>query len=250
MQRRWDPIPALRAEARKEKAMSSHALNETNIAEQERVTDPKRTGWRGVLVGLIPLGLLAGIVAITLLVTALVRELVAGSGFYVQQQTALLALIVSLVLAIVVFAVASWRVLRRVKIWQRDGTTRQANSALWALTATALIIVLPVLLALILPQHPAPWFLGNVYKGVGDFPHSLALAELSPNGFLLVLLDFFGMSNVLRQTCMFILAGSFASYFGRFCLFAQKCKKSSLVDTTANKAGTNCYTFDNIKSRP
>ena len=136
--------------------MSTHAMNETNIAAQERATVPKRSGWRGVLVGLIPLGLLAGIVLITLLVTALVRQLVAGSGFFVQQQTALIALIVGLVLAIVVFAVASWRVLRHVKIWQRDGTTRQANAALWTLTATALIIVLPVLLAIILPQHPAP----------------------------------------------------------------------------------------------
>ncbi len=136
--------------------MSIHAMNETNIAAQERTTAPKRTGWRGVLVGLIPLGLLAGIVLITLLVTALVRQLVAGSGFFVQQQTALIALIVGLILAIVVFAVASWRVLRHVKIWQRDGTTTQANAALWALTATALIIVLPVLLAIILPQHPAP----------------------------------------------------------------------------------------------
>ena len=136
--------------------MSTHAMNETNVAAQELAPTLKRSGWRGVLLGLIPLGLLAGIVAITLIVTALVRQLVAGSGFFVQQQTALIALIVGLVLAIVVYAVASWRVLRRVKIWQRDGTTRQANAALWALTATALIIVLPVLLALILPQHPAP----------------------------------------------------------------------------------------------
>jgi uncharacterized membrane protein YidH (DUF202 family) len=136
--------------------MSTPALNETNIAAQELATAPKRSVWHGVLVGLIPLGLLAGIVAITLLVTALVRELVAGSGFFVQQQSALLALIGGLVLATVVYAVASWRALRRIKIWQRDGTTAQANAALWALTATALIIVLPVLLALILPQHPAP----------------------------------------------------------------------------------------------
>ena len=136
--------------------MSTHAMNETNVAAQEPATVLKRSGWRGVLVGLIPLGLLAGIVLITLLVTALVRQLVAGSGFFVQQQTALIALIVGLVLAIVVFTVASWRVLRHVKIWQREGTTTQANAALWALTATALIIVLPVLLAIILPQHPAP----------------------------------------------------------------------------------------------
>lgn len=136
--------------------MSTHAMNETNGTAQERANEPKVSVWRGVLVGLIPLGLLAGIVAITLLVTALARQLVAGSGFFVQQQTALIALIVGLVLAIVVYAVAIWRVLRRVKIWQRDGTTTQANAALWALTATALIVVLPVLLALILPQHPAP----------------------------------------------------------------------------------------------
>ncbi|MGZ3615563.1 MAG: hypothetical protein ACXWPS_08675 [Ktedonobacteraceae bacterium] len=136
--------------------MSTHAMNETNVAAQEHATTLKRSGWRGVLVGLIPLGLLASIVAIMFLVTALIRQLVAGSGFFVQQQTALIALIVGLVLAIVVFALASWRVLRRVIIWQRDGTTRQANAALWVLTATALIIVLPVLLALILPEHPAP----------------------------------------------------------------------------------------------
>ena len=136
--------------------MSIHALNESNVAAQEHATAPKRSGWRGVLVGLIPLGLLAGIVVITLLVTALVRQLVAGSGFFVQQQSDLIALVIGLVLAIVVFAVASWRVLRRVKMWQQDGTTRQANAALWTLTATALIIVLPVLLAIVLPQHPAP----------------------------------------------------------------------------------------------
>ena len=136
--------------------MSTHSINETKGPVQELAFEPKSGVWRGVLVGLIPLGLLAGIVAITLLVTALARQLVAGSGFFVQQQTALIALIVGLILAIGVYTVAIWRVLRRVKSWQRDGTTTQANAALWALTATALIMVLPVLLAFLLPQHPAP----------------------------------------------------------------------------------------------
>ncbi len=136
--------------------MSTHTMKETNVAAQELAPEPKRSVWRGVLVGLIPLGLLAGMVAITLLVTALARQLAAGSGFLVQQQTALIVLIVGLVLAIVSFAVAIWRVLRRVKSWQRDGSTSQANAALWTLTATALIVILPVLLALLFPQHPAP----------------------------------------------------------------------------------------------
>jgi len=136
--------------------MSTHSIKETNGPVQELAFVPKSGVWRGALVGLIPLGLLTGIVAITLLFTALARQLVAGSGFFVQQQTALVALIVGLVLAIGVYALAIWRVLRRVKIWQRDGTTTQANAALWVITATALIMVVPVLLALLLPQHPAP----------------------------------------------------------------------------------------------
>ena len=54
---------------------------------------------------------------IKLLVTAMARQLIAGSEFLVQQQTALIALIVCLVLAIVSYGVAIWRVLRRVKSW-------------------------------------------------------------------------------------------------------------------------------------
>ena len=136
--------------------MSTHPIDETSVPGQELVIEPKSSIWHGVLVGLIPLGLLADVVVITLLVTALARQLVAGSGFFVQQQTALITLIVGLILAIVVYAVAIWRVLRHVKIWQQNGTITQANAALWALIATALITVMPVVLAIILPQHPAP----------------------------------------------------------------------------------------------
>ena len=136
--------------------MSTHPIDEISVPGEELAMEPKSSIWRGALVGLIPLGLLAGIVVITLLVTALARQLVAGSGFFVQQQTAVITLIVGLVLAIVVYAVAIWRVLRHVKSWQKDGIITQANAALWALTVTALITVMPVVLAIILPQHPAP----------------------------------------------------------------------------------------------
>lgn len=135
--------------------MSTHSINETNGPVLERSTESKSSLWRGALVGLIPLGLLAGIVALTLLITALARQLVAASGFFAQQQAALIALIAGLIVAITVYAVAIWRVLRRVAAWQRDGVTAQANAALWALGATALIVLIPVLLAIVLPQHPA-----------------------------------------------------------------------------------------------
>ncbi len=44
--------------------------------------------------------------------------------------------------------------------------------------------------------------LGEGFQGVGDCPDSLA--ELFLNGFLLVLLDCFDVSNVLRQTSIFV----------------------------------------------
>ncbi len=136
--------------------MSTHSINETNVPAQGLANEPKSSVWRGTLVGLIPLGLLAGIVAITLLVTALARQVVGDAGFFAQQQAALIALIAGLGLAILVFAMATWRVLRRVAVWQQERTATQANAALWTLGTSALIIVVPILLVLLLPQHPAP----------------------------------------------------------------------------------------------
>jgi len=107
-----------------------------------------------LLVGLIPLGLLAAVVGITVLLAALARQMFEASGFFAQQQAAVIVLIVGLMLAIAVFAVAIWRVLRRVAAWQQSGAN--ASATLWALSATVLLVVLPVLLALLLPQHPAP----------------------------------------------------------------------------------------------
>lgn len=111
---------------------------------------------RGALIGFLPLALLAGISIITLLLTAFARQLVASSGFFAQQQTALIVLLAGFVLAIVVFAVATWRVIRRVTAWQQDGAIKTARSALWAIGITTVIVVLPLLLAIALPQHPAP----------------------------------------------------------------------------------------------
>lgn len=111
---------------------------------------------RGALIGLVPLGLLIMMVAVTVGFTALARLLLAGSGFFAQQQAALLVLIGGLLLSSAGYVVALWRTLRRVKMWQLEGRRRQARAVLWELGATALIVVIPVLLALLLPQHPAP----------------------------------------------------------------------------------------------
>ena len=136
--------------------MTTQTIEDTNGVARVSLAETKGSAMRGVLIGLIPLGLLAGCVALTVVFTALARQLVSGSGFYAQQQVALIMLIVGLVLTVAVFAVGVWRVVRRVAIWQRSGVTKQANAVLWSLGATALVIVIPILLALLLPQHPFP----------------------------------------------------------------------------------------------
>jgi hypothetical protein len=136
--------------------MATHSIDESTTPMPPLPVQVKDGAMHGVLIGLIPLGLLAGLVLIAVVATALARELTAGGGFYVQQQAALINLIVGLVLAIVVFAIACWRVLHRVALGQKAGAVVQAAATLWTLGFTALVIISPILLALLLPQHPAP----------------------------------------------------------------------------------------------
>ena len=136
--------------------MSTHSIDESTVPAREPSAEVKGSAVRGAWVGLGPLGLLAGFVALAVVLTALAHQLAAGAGFFVQQQAVLGTLIAGLVLAIVVIAIAVWRVLRRVAAWQQAGAAVQANAALWALGATALVIVIPILLAILLPQHPFP----------------------------------------------------------------------------------------------
>ncbi|MGZ6281185.1 MAG: hypothetical protein ACXWPS_06055 [Ktedonobacteraceae bacterium] len=136
--------------------MSTHSIDEATTPTSQPPVEAKGTALHGVLIGLIPLGLLAGTVLLSVIATAIARELTASGGFYVQQEAALITLIVGLVLAIIVFAIACWRVLHLVGLWQKAGAAVQAAATLWTLGCTALVIISPILLAIVLPQHPAP----------------------------------------------------------------------------------------------
>ena len=136
--------------------MSSQMYNTFNDPGQSLSLPHKDSVLRGVLVGLIPLGLLLLIVAVTVLLTALARQLFASSGFFAQQQASIIVLIAGLVVALVVYIIAIVRTMKSVKIWQRGGAGGQARAALLALGFTALVVLLPVILAIALPQNPAP----------------------------------------------------------------------------------------------
>ena len=136
--------------------MSSQMYNTFNDPAQSLSLQYKSSTLRGVLVGLIPLGLLLLVVAITVLLTALARQLVASSGFFAQQQASLIMLIVGLVVALMFYIIAIVRIMRNITSWQRSGADGQARAALLALGFTALIVLLPAVLAIALPQNPAP----------------------------------------------------------------------------------------------
>ena len=136
--------------------MSSQMYNTFNDPAQIPSLPHRGSALRGVLVGFIPLGVLLLVVAITVLLTALARQLVASSGFFVQQQASMIVLIVGLVVALMFCIIAIVRIMRNITSWQRSGADGQARAALLALGFTALIVLVPVVLAIVLPQNPAP----------------------------------------------------------------------------------------------
>jgi hypothetical protein len=91
-----------------------------------------------------------------LALAALARQLTAGQGFAAQQLAAVLVIVLGLLGSAASYIIFSVRTLRQVKAWQQVGQTAQANGALWGLVVVALVVVLPLLLAIFIPQHPAP----------------------------------------------------------------------------------------------
>jgi hypothetical protein len=121
-----------------------------------RAADGPQTIWRGVLVGSVPIVLLAILVSVTLLLTPLVRTLAASGGFYAQRQATLISLAVGGALAAAGYVAAivwAWRHMTR---WSRAGAPAPIQGALVALGVTALLVVVPLILAFVAPQHPAP----------------------------------------------------------------------------------------------
>jgi hypothetical protein len=110
---------------------------------------------QGVLTGLMPLLSLV-LFGLALLLTAGVRIATAEQGFFAQQRYAVIVLSIGLALSAIAYAVFCRLALRRARGWLTDGSDRTATAAYWALGVSALVVLLPVLLAVLLPQHPAP----------------------------------------------------------------------------------------------
>jgi hypothetical protein len=110
---------------------------------------------RGASVGLAPaaffyVGILVGFGVVSLL-----RVATSGLGFLTQLPILNVTSMLCLVALAVGFTLVSVRVFRQARRWREDGETTAANAVLWGLAASALLVLVPVLLAILLPQHPA-----------------------------------------------------------------------------------------------
>lgn len=110
---------------------------------------------RGIWTGLAPLILLVVLGALAVALTILVRDLTNGEAFLSQQAMLVAILGIGLLVAFgAEIAGIVWS-LRRARAWERLGAWRQAAVVRWTLAASALILLLPVIVAIVFPQHPA-----------------------------------------------------------------------------------------------
>jgi hypothetical protein len=111
--------------------------------------------FRGLGVGLTPAAFLyVGAVAAYLL-TSLVRVVTTGLGFLTQLPIVNVAITICLLLLAVGYVFVAVWAFRQAKAWREAGEPTAATATLWGLDVSALLVLVPVLVAILLPQHPA-----------------------------------------------------------------------------------------------
>jgi hypothetical protein len=134
--------------------MSSGSSSVNSVGTENGLAHAGR--FRSLVLGLQPLVPLLLVVVLTIGFAWLARQISAGAGFYTQQWAAGIIVVIGILAGAVALAIFSARALRQVRTWQEAGLSAQASAALWGLVVIALVVVLPVLLAIVIPQHPAP----------------------------------------------------------------------------------------------
>jgi hypothetical protein len=132
---------------------SEISKTETPIARanrRDRSADQRdnRGVWHIILLGLTPLALLAVIGAVILVLVILIRLLIDPARFLLQQQIFTIVMVSGLAVAIIAYTLIITHLLRQIETWRQSGHTTKATAGLVALSLVALIIVLPLILAL------------------------------------------------------------------------------------------------------
>jgi hypothetical protein len=127
-----------------------HLINENGTSTSTERQEVRSHIRHIVFVHLTRLAWLMLTVIVILLLTILVRNLTSSSGFFVEQQINVIAVIVGLALVAIVYTIGIIRMLRKIREWERQGRLALATGALWSLGITALIIALPIVLVFLI----------------------------------------------------------------------------------------------------
>lgn len=103
----------------------------------------------GISAGLIPLEVLFIAIVLTLALTSMVLLLTTSLAFYVREQVMMVLAVSGLVVTVAAYGIGCIAAMRRIKRWQQTGMSNEARGALWTLAATALLVLLPLLLAVV-----------------------------------------------------------------------------------------------------
>lgn len=119
-------------------------------------TGANRSAWRCFARGLVPLLTLAGWVAATLFLTLAVRDMSIGLDVGTQQWIVVGVLANGLAVAAIAYGITLWRAFRQWRAYLRHEDDATPTGMLWALLVTAAVVLLPVIIAALAPQHPIP----------------------------------------------------------------------------------------------
>jgi hypothetical protein len=95
-----------------------------------------------------PLVLLAAIGVTVIALVMLTRLLIDPASFLLQQRIFLIIMLTGLTVAFIAYTVTITRVLRQIETLRQSGQKTKATAGLVTITIVAIIIVLPVILAL------------------------------------------------------------------------------------------------------
>ncbi len=106
--------------------------------------------------GLLPLVILLALLGLFLEATIIGRVFATPHGIAALQRTELLTAGVGLIIALSVFLTSAVRTLQGVRERQKAGEQMEARVTLIVLALTVIVALVPLLIALASPQHPAP----------------------------------------------------------------------------------------------
>jgi hypothetical protein len=111
---------------------------------------------RAAAEGLLPLVILVAIVALFWEASVIGRLFTVSHGIDLVQRTEMVTVGGGLVVSLIVYLISTIRTLQSVREHQKSGAQMEAAITLAFLIGSAIVTLIPLVIALTSPQHPAP----------------------------------------------------------------------------------------------